>query len=121
MQLPRTAADYALAVPRITGALLVAVMLAAPSAAQIESPGARAKQTVRALAALGPRVAGSPTERRADAFVAARFRLLGLKPLLQAVPLPRGGASRNVVALTGGDRLRAIVVAHLDGVSSGPA
>jgi Peptidase family M28 len=121
MQLARTAADYALSVPRITGVLVVAVMLAAPSSAHIETPGARAKQTVRALTALGPRVAGSPTERRADAFVAARFRLLGLRPVLQAVPLPRGGASRNVVTLTRGDQLRAIVVAHLDGVSSGPA
>jgi Zn-dependent M28 family amino/carboxypeptidase len=37
------------------------------------------------------------------------------------VRLPRGGASRNLVFRTGGGPLRAIVVAHLDGVSAGPA
>jgi Zn-dependent M28 family amino/carboxypeptidase len=37
------------------------------------------------------------------------------------VPLPRGGFSRNLVFRTGGGALRAIVVAHLDGVSAGPA
>lgn len=36
------------------------------------------------------------------------------------MPLPRGGSSRNVVARSSGP-LRAIVVAHLDGVRAGPA
>jgi Zn-dependent M28 family amino/carboxypeptidase len=40
---------------------------------------------------------------------------------MQRVPLPRGGHSRNLVFRTGGRSLRAIVVAHLDGVSAGPA
>jgi hypothetical protein len=66
-------------------------------------------------------VAGSATERRAAAVVTARFAKLGLPPVVQAVPLPRGGASRNLVFRTGGGPLRAIVVAHLDGVSAGPA
>ncbi|HUI37393.1 MAG TPA: M28 family peptidase, partial [Gaiellaceae bacterium] len=42
-------------------------------------------------------------------------------PVVQRVPLPRGGFSRNLVFRTGGGPLRAIVVAHLDGVSAGPA
>jgi Zn-dependent M28 family amino/carboxypeptidase len=41
--------------------------------------------------------------------------------VVQSVPLPRGGASRNLVFRTGGGPLRAIVVAQLDGVSAGPA
>ena len=101
--------------------LAVAVVLGAAPAAGLEQPGLHAKATVRALASLGPRVAGSATERRADAFVAGRFRAIGLEPVLQDFPLPRGGLSHNVVAWTGGGPLRAIVVAHLDGVSAGPA
>jgi hypothetical protein len=91
-----------------------------PPAAQVDSAGIRAQQTVRALAVLGPRVAGSATERRAAQVVTSRFAKLGLTPVVQSVPLPRGGASRNLVFRTGGP-LRAIVVAHLDGVSAGPA
>jgi aminopeptidase S len=70
---------------------------------------------------LGPRVAGSPTERRAARVVTSRFAKLGLSPVVQAVPLPNGGASRNLVFRTGTAPLRAILVAHLDGVSAGPA
>jgi aminopeptidase YwaD len=66
-------------------------------------------------------VAGSATERKAAAVVTARFAKLGLTPVVQSVPLPRGGASRNLVFRSGGGPLRAIVVAHLDGVSAGPA
>jgi hypothetical protein len=95
--------------------------LTAAPAAQVDPTGLRAQQTVRALAVLGPRVAGSATERRAAQVVTARFAKLGLTPVVQAVPLPRGGASRNLVFRTGGGPLRAIVVAHLDGVSAGPA
>ena len=36
------------------------------------------------------------------------------------MPLPRGGTSRNVVARTPGP-IRVVVVAHLDGVATGPA
>lgn len=72
------------------------------------------------LAALGPRPAGSLAERRAGAIVAARLRELGYRVVVQRFPLPRGGASRNVVALSPGP-IRAVVVAHLDGVRAGPA
>jgi alkaline phosphatase isozyme conversion protein len=98
-----------------------AALLTAAPAAQVDPAGLRAQQTVRALAVLGPRVAGSATERRAARVVTARFAKLGLTPVVQAVPLPRGGASRNLVFRTDGGPLRAIVVAHLDGVSAGPA
>jgi hypothetical protein len=100
-------------------ACAAALLTAAPSA-KVDGTGFRAKQTVRVIAALGPRVAGSATERRAARVVTTRFAPLGLAPAVQSVPLPRGGASRNLVFRTGG-RLRAIVVAHLDGVSAGPA
>jgi alkaline phosphatase isozyme conversion protein len=106
---------------RAAACVCAAALLTAAPAAQVDPAGVRAKQTVRALAVLGPRVAGSPTERRAARVVTTRFAKLGLRPVVQAVPLPRGGASRNLVFRTGGSPLRAIVVAHLDGVSAGPA
>jgi alkaline phosphatase isozyme conversion protein len=95
-------------------------MLTTAPPARIDPAGLRAQSTVRAIAVLGPRVAGTVTERRAGTVVRERFAKLGLEPMVQSVPLPRGGASRNLVFRTGGP-LRAIVVAHLDGVSAGPA
>ena len=82
--------------------------------------GARAKVFAARLAALGPRPAGSNNERRAAAIVGGELRKLGYRVSLQRVRLPGGGSSRNVVGLTPG-RIRALVVAHLDGVSEGPA
>jgi hypothetical protein len=105
---------------RLAACACAAALLTAAPAAQVDSAGIRAQQTVRALAVLGPRVAGSATERRAAQVVTSRFAKLGLTPVVQSVPLPRGGASRNLVFRTGGP-LRAIVVAHLDGVSAGPS
>src|SRR5262245_1195590 len=122
MQLHRTAAAYAPGmVVRIVGCACVAALLAGGSAARVDQAGVRAKQTVRAIAVLGPRVAGSANELRAGRVVRARFARLGLTPVVQRVPLPRGGSSRNLVFRTGGAPLRAVVVAHLDGVSAGPA
>jgi hypothetical protein len=107
---------------RIVGCACAAVLLlAGSSAARVDPAGVRAKQTVRALTAFGPRVAGSVNELRAAHVVRSRFAQLGLAPVVQRVPLPRGGFSRNLVFRTGGGPLRAIVVAHLDGVSAGPA
>src|SRR5262245_18614297 len=105
---------------RIVGCACAAALLAGGSAARVDRAGMRAKQTVRAIAVLGPRVAGSTNEVRAGRVVRARFARLGLAPVVQRVPLPRGGSSRNLVFRTGGGPLRAIVVAHLDGVSAGP-
>src|SRR6187455_272626 len=105
---------------RTVACACAAALLAAGSAASVDPAGVRAKQTVRALAVLGPRVAGSATELRAARVVRSRFARLGLRPVVQRVPLPRGGSSRSLVFRSGG-ALRAIVVAHLDGVSAGPA
>lgn len=80
----------------------------------------RAKETVAKIAALGPRPPGSSAERRASELVAVRFRELGYRVEAQLVSLPGGGRSRNLVARTAGP-LRVVVVAHLDGVSAGPA
>jgi len=106
---------------RIVACACAAALLAGGSAARTDQAGVRAKQTVRALTVLGPRVAGSANELRAGRVVRSRFARLGLTPVMQRVPLPRGGHSRNLVFRTGGRPLRAIVVAHLDGVSAGPA
>jgi Peptidase family M28 len=89
-------------------------LVAVASAAAAVSPGECARHTVIAISALGPRPAGSRGERRADRLVAARFRALGYRVATQSFPIPHGLVSRNVVARTPG-RLRAIVVAHLDG------
>jgi Peptidase family M28 len=107
-------------IARLAGCVCVAAMLTTAPPARIDPAGLRAQSTVRAIAVLGPRVAGTVTERRAGTVVRERFAKLGLEPMVQSVPLPRGGASRNLVFRTGGP-LRAIVVAHLDGVSAGPA
>jgi len=103
------------------GAAIFALVLGlVPTAASgVEPSGERALRTVRELAALGPRPAGSAVEAQAGRIVAGRFRALGYRVLVQPFPLPRGGASRNVVALSPGP-VRAVVVAHLDGVEEGP-
>jgi len=108
-------------VVRIVACVSATALLGGAAAARTDEAGVRAKQTVRAIAVLGPRVAGSANELRAGRVVRARFARLGLRPVVQRVPLPRGGSSRNLVFRTGGGPLRAIVVAHLDGVSAGPA
>lgn len=99
---------------------MLRIALAVLALASPAPSGERAHDTVRAVAALGARPAGSATERRAAALVASRFRSLGYRVVMQRVPLPRGGASRNVVALPQGP-IRAVVTAHVDGVSEGPA
>jgi hypothetical protein len=106
---------------RRTAALVAAALALVPAAEG--RPGfdaGRAHSTVRQIAALGPRPAGSAVERAVGRIVAARLRAAGYRVVVQAVPLPRGGRSLNVVALPRGP-VRAVVTAHLDGVSEGPA
>jgi aminopeptidase YwaD len=108
-------------VPRTLAPLLALALVVVPAAAaEARSPGERTLETVRAVSALGPRPAGSRAEAGAGRLVRARFRALGYRVLTQPFPLPRGGSSRNVVALARGP-IRAVVVAHLDGVSAGVA
>ena len=71
---------------RILGCACAAALLAGGSAARVDQAGVRAKQTVRAIAVLGPRVAGSANELRAARVVRARFARLGLTPVVQRVP-----------------------------------
>jgi Iap family predicted aminopeptidase len=99
-------------------AALLGFPAAAGSAEQVSGP--RAKRFVHRLAALGPRPAGSAAERRAGAMVESELRSLGYRVRVQPFRLPDGGTSRNVVGLSRGP-VRAIVVAHLDGVAAGPA
>jgi Peptidase family M28 len=106
------------------GAIVALAAACALSAAGTASGAAmsapRAKAFVERLAAAGPRVAGSANERRAARLVAARLRALGYPVAIQTFPLPRGGTSRNVVARTAGP-IRAVVVAHVDGVRASAA
>jgi hypothetical protein len=107
-------------VGRLLACVLVVLVVAPEASAGETVSGARAKQLVARIAALGPRPAGSANERRAARIAAARFRELGLPVTVQRFPLPRGGTSRNVVARTPGPT-RVVLVAHIDGVSEGPA
>ena len=52
--------------------------------------------------------------------VQRELRALGYRVQIQPFSLPGGGGSRNIVGRTPGP-LRAIVVAHIDGVAEGPA
>ena len=98
--------------------LLALAASSAPGAEQVSGP--RAKAFAARLAALGPRPAGSRTELRAGQLVQRELRALGYRVQIQSFALPRGGHSRNIVGRTPGS-VRAIVVAHLDGVAEGPA
>ena len=98
---------------------LFAALTVAPAAGAAIS-GKRAKAFATEIAKLGPRVAGSTVERKAGAMVAAELAEQGYRVRRQAVALPEGGRSLNVVGRSPGP-LRVIVVAHLDGVSAGPA
>lgn len=82
--------------------------------------GARAKQVVAEIARLGPRPAGSQAEGRVAALVARQLRARGYGVVMQRVHLPDGRLSRNVVAVPK-EPVRALVVAHLDGVHGTPA
>jgi hypothetical protein len=95
--------------------VLVPLALAAVALASPSFDAERAHANVRALTAIGPRVAGSKGERRAADLVARRFRALGYRAVVQTFPLPEGIPSRNVVALPRGP-IRAVVVAHMDTV-----
>jgi Peptidase family M28 len=97
----------------------LATLLAAPVAPAAVVDGKRAKKFVAALAANGPRVAGTPNERRGAWLVQQRFEKLGLPVTIQKFRLPNGRNSRNVIAKTGGPP-RTLVVAHMDSVRAGP-
>jgi hypothetical protein len=99
--------------------VLLAASLSAEEARAAIS-GKRAKVFAAEIAAFGPRVAGSSAERLAGDVVVDAFGELGYRVRKQAVPLPVGGRSRNIIARSPGP-LRVIVLAHLDGVSAGPA
>ena len=100
------------------GLTLAALVAAAPGRSEPAAAGERALATVRQLAR--ERVAGSAGELATARAVAARFRALGYRVVEQRFALPRGGTSRNVVALTPG-RARVVIGAHMDGVAGSVA
>lgn len=102
----------------LSAVFVTALVIASDSSAAIS--GKRAKAFAVEIASLGPRVAGSAAERKAGGRVARALVRLGYRVRKQAVALPDGGRSRNIVARSPGP-LHVVIVAHLDGVSAGPA
>ncbi|HVM17150.1 MAG TPA: M28 family peptidase [Gaiellaceae bacterium] len=115
---PLAVAALVLALVLVPAAALAARAADGPAAptARGDVSGARAAQLVRTITALGSRVPGSEGERRAGALVAAHFERLGYRVAVQTFRLPNGGSSRNVVAMPS-TPVRAVVVAHIDGVA----
>lgn len=103
-----------------TAALLAVVLLGSSAPAESDFDSARAKVVVRQIAGFGPRPAGSVAERSAAGVVASAFSRAGYRVARQAVLLPRGGRSSNVIALPHGP-IQAVVTAHLDGVRESSA
>jgi len=94
--------------------LLTLVSLgAAPTSAAFS--GVEAKEWAAKIARLGQRPAGGAHERQAGQIVRRRLEALGYAVTVQSFLLPEGTRSRNVVGRTPGT-IRAIVVAHIDGV-----
>lgn len=78
----------------------------AASGAPAEDAGARAWSHVAALAALGPRVAGSAAERRAAEYVAAQLRAAGYHVELVDFPFPYFETRQVALEVTSPVRLR---------------
>ena len=98
------------------GVLLAsAIALPAPPSAEARVSGERALDAVRHIASFGQRPAGGRHERKVANYVAGELASFGYTVKIQRVALPNGKYSRNVVGRTAGP-LRAIVVAHIDGV-----
>jgi aminopeptidase YwaD len=77
--------------------------------------------TLHLTRTIGPRPAGSPGERRAHRYVAARFRAAGLRVGSERFAVPGRGRSRDVVgALDTPARCLTILMAHADTVPPGP-
>jgi len=69
---------------------------------------------------IGPRPAGSDSERRAAYDIADTFRAAGYSPVVQPFPLPNGRRSQNVIAVKPGARGKhrddvLVIGAHYDG------
>ena len=85
---------------------LLAVWAAAAPAAPAEDAGARAWSHVAALAALGPRVAGSAAERRAAEYVAAHLRSAGYHVQITDFPFPYFETRQVALEVTSPVRVR---------------
>ena len=83
--------------------------------------GAQAMRHVKALAALGPRAAGSSAERKAFDYIAARLTESGYAVSEQHVTLPGGRHSHNVVAEKRGSSAAVVLLgAHADSKPPSP-
>jgi alkaline phosphatase isozyme conversion protein len=82
--------------------------------------GTLARQYLVALSEdIGPRVAGTPAEGQAAAYILSAFRDMGYDPVSQPFAL-NGGSSANVIAIHPGRSSQEIVVgAHYDSVNEG--
>jgi hypothetical protein len=98
-------------------AMLVGVLQAPTRAA----PPVR--EHIEALAALGPRVAGTPAEGRAAGYIAGELAALGLDVRVQPFSIRQGLASSNIEAtLPGRDPAYGVIYAgaHYDSVQGSP-
>jgi hypothetical protein len=87
-----------LPIPHLVALVVALGPVAAPATAS--TPAEDAYRAAAHLArSIGPRPAGSPAERAAHAYVAARFRAAGLRVGHDHFAVPGHGSSRNVVGV----------------------
>lgn len=100
--------------------VIAVALVAAAVPAQASATGAY-PAALHIAAKIGKRVAGSPAEARAHAYVGDRFRRAGLPVEVSEFAVPGHGRSRNVIATfdTPRDCLE-ILMAHTDSVATAP-
>jgi aminopeptidase YwaD len=104
----------------IAMAALLAGLISPASAAQKAGPTPYAA-AIHLSGKIGPRAAASRGERRAQSWVASRFRSAGLAVSIDRFRVPGKGTSRNVVGeLDGPASCLQILVAHVDSGPDGP-
>jgi Iap family predicted aminopeptidase len=97
------------------------VLLLVASAAHAQGTANPAHRAAERVASFGPRPAASAAERRAQLWVAGRFRRAGLSVSFVRFGVPGKGRSRNVVGMfRGRSRCLKLVMAHTDSVPAGP-
>lgn len=90
----------------------------------VHKDGAMAYEHMKYLAyEIGPRVAGTGNERKAEQYVKSQFERMGFTTEVQEFNYTRGGAtisSSNVIAYKPGKSSKQVIVgAHYDSVSAG--
>jgi hypothetical protein len=85
------------------------------------APAPSAHDHAARIASWGPRPAASAAERRAQRYLARRFRRARLEVFVQRFAVPGRGESRNVIGVDDGPRsCLHVVMAHADTTPAGP-